>query len=643
MHLLKEDFPRRIYQTPRGGASHHNVAYNQESSMFVGRFEEDASFSELSGYTDCQVYQGPDKVSVYCWGTVYNLKELGCAECLNTAELFYGLYKKDGIRTFSKADGSFTFIIRIPDELLIGRDHHGTKHQVYYNATHYASSLMQLTKTEGFISEPYYKALTSFLSIGYIATPNSAFTNVHKLGAGELLIYRSGKFSVLPLFETNNIKPSFEIMDLEELSARYGELHIEAIQRRIKGKQKIGILLSGGYDSGCNLVALRQQYSGNIHSFSIGFKGDNWSELPLAKCMSDTFKTIHNIYEIDGSEISALPEIVRFLGDPFIEGGLLVNYAAMKLVGANKPDIVLGGDGSDQYFGTSGREQALHYLIRKYGIKPFVQLTNSILSQSTFEKDSTFYRLKRQTDKILRILDGDLFGFSNCRLSEMLQNPDFLPTTKKEKIAFSSFEQLYTTHVYQTDIEKTINQVILFKASKLAALFGNEIAFPYMDLTLYDFLQRLPVEYKFRSTNLREMAKGNATAKFLLKYHYKPMLPQEITTKKKQGGFVPMPLFFADKKQRDGIAEYILSSNICTNFLKREKLEAFVKQYDLEAGNSGSWFWYRQNKAIQYFSLYALAIWWEIYIKGNETPNIDKRQSLFPSPLPHSEMLPRNK
>ena len=292
--------------------------------MFVGRFEEDVLFSNTREYTNCQFYHDNNNISLYFWGTVYNLKELGFRECLNFAELFYGLYINLGIKGFSRVDGSFTFIISKPDEVIIGRDHHGTNLQVYYNSTHYASSLMKLQKTEGFVSEPDYKALSLFLSIGYIATPNSAFSNVNKLGAGELLMYKSGRFSTISMFETKDIKPSFEKMDLEELSAQYGKLHVEAIQRRIAGKQKIGILLSGGYDSGRNLVALREQYSGDIYSFSIGFKGYDWSELPLAKCMSATFQTIHKEYEIDGSEIDALPEIIKSLGDPFVEGGLMV-------------------------------------------------------------------------------------------------------------------------------------------------------------------------------------------------------------------------------------------------------------------------------------------------------------------------------
>jgi len=295
----------------------------------------------------------------------------------------------------------------------------------------------------------------------------------------------------------------------------------------------------------------------------------------------------------------------------------------MKLVGENRPDVILGGDGSDQYFGTGGREQALYFFIRKFGIRPFVQLMNSSLNRPLFDKDSIYYWLNFHIEKIIRIMDGDFFGFPKFRLSEMLQNSDFLPVGNKEKIDYKCFEQLYMAHTYQTDIEKAINQVILFKASKVAAMFGNEITFPYLDTELYNFLQGLPVEYKCRYRSLTDMAKGNLTTKFLLRYHYKPKLPDEILCKKKQGGFAPMPLFFADKKQRDGIAEYILSSDICSNFLKRDKLEAFVKQYDKDADNSGSWFWYSQNKAIQYFNLYTLALWWEIFMNV-EKPYLKK-------------------
>lgn len=298
-------------------------------------------------------------------GELYNKKELGYGS-IDDAETFFTLYDLKGIQGLSSLDGAFTCVMKTPDSVLIVRDRHGLADQVYYTDKYFASSLSLLTLTKGFEATPDYQALSSFLSIGYIATPCSAFSSVRKLGAGEVLTYKDGHMESGPLFPTDAIIPvSSEEKTLEAYAEEYAALHIGAIRKRIGESSNVGILLSGGYDSGCNLAALRSFYNGDIRSYSIGFKGDNWTELPLARCMSETFRTIHTEYEMDGSEIKALPALVEQLGDPFVEGGLMVNYAVMRLIGKEKPDVILGGDGNDQYFGTSGREVALHYLISR--------------------------------------------------------------------------------------------------------------------------------------------------------------------------------------------------------------------------------------------------------------------------------------
>jgi asparagine synthase (glutamine-hydrolysing) len=579
-------------------------------TFFQGNFDSLENIKQFGSTT----FNGNDGVNVWFWGKIYNMDVLNYPNCTDVASFLHDCYTKQDLLSFNKLDGSFTFIISTPKELVIGRDHHGTNLPVYYSATAFASSLLLLTETKGFDRKPDFEALGTFLNSGYIPTPRTAFLNVQKLGAGMLLTFQKGKTSLLNLFETRNIQPVLKTASLEELSEEYGRLHMEAIQRRIKNKENVGILLSGGYDSGSNLSAIRQIYNGVIHSFSIGFKGNIWTELPLARCMSDTFQTIHSEYEIDGTEISALPEIVRFLGDPFVEGGLMVNYTVMKMVSENRPDIILGGDGSDQYFGTSGREIAIHHLLAKSGMMPVAKLLHTVINRKAFDNNNHLYRVNFQLDKIIGVMNGDFFGLPNFRLHEMLMESSKTPTNNIQQIAASTFEHLYTRHLYETDIEKTINQVILFKASRMAEMFDNSITFPFMDHTLYEFLQQLPVNLKYHTKSLKEAARGNATTKFLLKHHFKPLLPTEITSKKKQGGFAPMPLFFADKKRRDRIAEYILASGIISNFLKREKVEQFIQQYDIEANDKTAWFWYRQNRAIQYFNLYTLAIWWEIFM-----------------------------
>lgn len=597
--------------------------------MFIGKFDSSLPLPEVFHKaenedicSDEQFSQYKDKeLTIYFLGVLYNkdLLEFNLTE--NEAEIIARLYKKGEYAVFSQLDGSFTIVLcRVDGTKMIVRDHHGTHSSIYYNDKYFASSLSLLQDTPDFSGIINYPSLSTFLHIGYIPTPFSAFKDVKKQTAGSMLVVNGKHQQEINLFNADDILPiQHTTKSLDELSGEYGQLHRAAIGRRIKGNKHVGILLSGGYDSGGNLAALRSIYDGKISSYSIGFKGDNWSELPLARCMSETFHTIHHEYEIDGSEITALPEIVRYLGEPFVEGGLMVNYAVMRMIGEVKPSIILGGDGSDQYFGTSGREVAMHYLMTKYGLRPFLKSLYVLLNRNSFEKNTQPYRVRFHVDKIANILEGDLFGFPNFLLKQLLQEQEYMPIKIPLVTSLQSFEHLYTQHLYKSDIEKIINQVILFKASRMASMFGNHLSFPYMDNALYQFLMRLPVKYKCRGNSAIDIAKGHCTTKFLLKYHYKPQLPNAITSKKKQGGFAPMPLFFKDNSQRSRIAEFILSSSIVDNYLKRQMVEKFIYSYDKEINKSGNWFWYQQNKAIQYFNLLTLAIWWEEFVNRKST------------------------
>lgn len=556
---------------------------------------------------------------VFFSGDICNTDKFQVDPTASYAQVIAYLYERMGVSLFGEIDGSFIAVVKTVDKLIVARDHHGTGGQLYYSQRCFATTLSLVLKMSKEKHQVNSHALAHFLSVGYIPTGSSSFKGISKLAAGHALVFEKGRLTCVNLFDTSSFLPSNNSADMDTLSSQYGELHLNAIKRRIRSSNNVGILLSGGYDSGCNLAGLRKVYQGDIHSYSIGFKGDNWSELPLAKCMSETFGSIHHEYEIDGSEINALPDIVRELGDPFVEGGLMVNYVVMRMIGDNKPDVILGGDGSDQYFGTSGREVALHYLAAKFGLKPFMKLGQEILSRPRFETNSAPYRIRFHLNKILNILQGDLFGFEPFLLSRLINDRSAINGFDLIKPDLRSFEHLYTQHAYKSDLEKIINQVILFKASRMADMFGNPITFPYMDLDLYHFLQRLPVSLKCRGENVWQIAKGNATAKFLLKYHYKPMLPEVITSKKKQGGFAPMPIFFADKNQRGRLSDFIMSSSVTDGFLNRCEVESFLKRYDCEANEQGNWFWYKQNKAIQFFNLLNLAIWWEQFVNSNDS------------------------
>lgn len=593
---------------------------------------------------------------LFFYGKLYNRDSLQESPEETNARIAASLYLNDNDFGFSRLDGSFTIVYYTPDRCGIVRDLHGTHYPIYALQEGYFSSSWQYLEERHLTDGRYFDPVTlsAFLQHGLLKKGRFGISDIHILEAGKQfhilneasylkyqnrkgVFYQGVRISAEGLEEyapdyyrvmKNDLnvlrcdyifpKPvvqkisSSKAPGIEACSRRYGELHTQAIRRRIGDSKRVGILLSGGYDSGANLAALRSIYDGRIDSYSVGFKGDRWTELPMARLMSETFGTRHHEYEIDGTEINSLPDIVRFLGAPFVEGGLMVNYCAMRMIGDDKPEVILGGDGSDQYFGTAGREVALHFLLSRTGLKPLARCANHLLNLSFFDTGGKLSRVNFHLDRILHLLDGERFGFSDNAVRKLLQNPnEFFVPEKGPRPNTRSFDHLYTQHALASDVDTVINRVILYKASRMAQMFGNNLTFPFMDLDLYRFLQELPVSLKCKGDSVWKIARGQCISKYLLKYHYKPLLPEPITSKRKQGGFAPMPLFFRDPAQRARLKEFILSSTIYDDYLRRDSVEKFLTDYDLEAPQENSWFWHRQNKALQYFNLLTLVTWWE--------------------------------
>lgn len=562
---------------------------------------------------------------LFFFGTLYNRDALDAAPGDSNARIAAGAFLSGSDAGLARLDGSFTIVYYSEARCGVVRDFHGTHELIYFTPDgHFATSWQLLReKAVGAGAGCNPVVLSQLLQRGFRRGNDSVWAGIRSLPAGHQLCSVADACSLRPL---GNLFCLHEPVagaaetdeDVESYSRRYGELHARAIRRRIGDSRKVGILLSGGYDSGSNLAALRQVYDGPIDSYSVGFKGDAWTELPVARLMSRTFGTRHHEYEIDGTEIEALPEIVRFLGEPFVEGGLMVNYCAMRMLGDDKPEVILGGDGSDQYFGTSGREVALRYLAARAGLCPLLSGASSLLSSELFDTGGKLSRVRFHLDKILHVLEVDSFGFSDSALRALLRNPqDFAPALPP-RADTRSFARLYTQHALESDLSVVIHRVILFKASRMARMFGNNLVFPFMDLELFRFLRELPVGLKCKGGSVLDIARGRCVSKYLLKHCYKPLLPEAVTSKKKQGGFAPMPLFFSDGARRARLREFILSSGILDSYLRRDAVGKFLADYDRDLHRAGSWFWYRQNKALRYFSLLSLAVWWEEFVEGKE-------------------------
>lgn len=577
-------------------------------------------FSALSSFNCIQ----NEDTKIYVKGKIYNL----------TLEDLIEAYNEKSFSVFNEIDGDFLIIIIEKNCVHFVRDRHGVGAQLFYSDNYFSTDLKEFTTIDGFECKPDFEALLTFISIGYIPSPMTSLEGVSKLNAGFILTYCNSKITTRDLFDYKAYmnKAGTTKLSLDEAILKYEELHKKAISDRIASADKVGLLLSGGYDSGGNISALRDVYKGDVVTFSIGFKDNPWTELPLAKILSERYKSKHFEYEIDGSEIMQLPQILSATGDPFQEGGLLVNFTAMQLVkkSGENPDVILGGDGNDQHFGTSGKELAMHWKLKSKSLQPFQKLFDFAGDKiSVFDKDNIYFRSEFHNRKILHIQQSDTFGFtlSNLnRINKVGVKLDKLNYLKDAPSKYANFNDFFYNRNYNIDIKQVINEVILFKSSRMSELFGNVISFPYMSTDLYHFLNEMPVSYKFKG-ELDELSAGKGVSKFLHKSYLKPKLPTEITDRKKQGGFAPLPIFLKNDKQREAIFGFIRNSDMVKVMFKQNEIEKLLNHYNEIVNTKSYWFWFQQVKANQIINLFTLSVWWEMFI--NKKTNINSVYELM--------------
>lgn len=595
----------------------------------IGCFDPAKKFSLTEGLNNYETHSGIffnnlqfktiEDSLIFFNGIIYNeeeLKKMFNFEIESQADLVYHLYKKNGISSFRIINGKATIMIKNAEQTIVFRDHHGEAIPFFHSNDYFSDSIDGLKKIDKIKWKPNLVSISTFLKIGFIPAPLTAFEGIFKVPAGTVLIYSKSGFKSINLFDFEDFKSETIQISMEDAVQEYDRLLKASIQKRIKHFEPVGALLSGGYDSGGNIAALREVFSGKIKTYSIGFKDNPFSELPYAKLMAETFEAEHHEYQMDGSEIEQLPFVIKAFGEPFSESGFMLNNAAMNLIQNENLPVVIGGDGNDQLFGTTGKEMAIHFKLRKMGLNPIQKLVSTMADNSFFEKDSKFFKLRFHNEKILNVMRPDNFGFNNHTMKSMFNFGRISdhPYIMDIPTHFTSYSNLHDQHNFYLDIRHSINEVILNKASRLAAAYGNNLAFTYVDLDIYDFIRKLPLEIRLKGT-IDELAKGKGVTKYLHKVHTKPKLPADVTSRKKQGGFSPLAIFLSEENLRKKIYNYIEKSEFSRQYINMNELKNFFDSYEQNSKSGGYWFWYRQLRSNQMFNLLISCLWWDIYIK----------------------------
>jgi asparagine synthetase B (glutamine-hydrolysing) len=317
-------------------------------------------------------------------------------------------------------------------------------------------------------------------------------------------------------------------IEFNQAMTKTEQLLVSAIENSCNGKEKIGILLSGGLDSSLLCAIVRHLYPNKmIYTYSSGFVGDD--EFEYSHRVSSMFNTIPKELVLCRDD---------FIGEDSLLQRLILQKAAPlhpneialakieKFAAEDKCDIVLCGEGADDIFGGYGQ------LLRMYLNYSDVRLTEYFL-------DNYRYFTKEEQKKLI----NEEYLVDDVSLVENVFNDPCGPTDIKDKI-FYFIQRIHTPGL-------VIRGVNAFKYNRLP------FAFPYLNRDLVDFVNSLPFDYKVhwkspdaeikaKTMYFREVSENLDIPKYILKCIAEKYLPREIIYRTKKGFPVPFNEWFFD-------------------------------------------------------------------------------------------------
>src|SRR6266404_4378687 len=214
-------------------------------------------------------------------GEIYNFKELRADlenrghrfRTKSDTEVIVHGYKEWGTDVLNHLNGMFGLAIwDVKEErLVVARDAMGIK-LIYYRIADgqltFGSEIRAILAVEDSKPDVNPVALNLFLRFRYTPSPLTIFEGIRKLAPGTMLVFEQEKYRVERWYNYTPIPFSTPKED-KDATHELLELYRGAVRRHLLSDVPVGILLSGGLDSGL-LLALMNEQGGPWPAYTIG-------------------------------------------------------------------------------------------------------------------------------------------------------------------------------------------------------------------------------------------------------------------------------------------------------------------------------------------------------------------------------------
>jgi asparagine synthase (glutamine-hydrolysing) len=484
------------------------------------------------------------KVWVVFNGEIYNFQELRSelqsrghrfrTNC-DTEVIVHG-YKEYGTELFQRLNGMFGLAIWDDRRrrLVVARDAMGIK-LVYYRLASgkltFASEIRAILTADDVSPEIDPVSLSLFLRYRYTPSPLTIYRGIRKLAPGSMLVVENGKCAESRWYDYTPT-PFANPKENAEAEQELFDLYQAAVERHLISDVPVGILLSGGVDSGL-LLALMNRYGRGWPAYTIGY-GDTFADDELADA-ADTAALLgarHIPIKLDREEFEdALPKIVEALEEPVTSSSIVPMYFVCRRA-REDVKVALIGQGPDEVFGGYKRHLGVHYGAWWRGMPaPIRELVGSAIKR--LPRNETLKRGVNALDVEDRLLRYQkVFCLAPANQIDSLFRPEFSNARLSDR-AIDAWHDLVPQMAHTDELggfqllelRSSLPDELLMYADKLSMAHGLEVRVPYLDRTVVEFAQRLTAGFKVR----------NGKGKWLHRRVCERVLDPRILKRKKRG------------------------------------------------------------------------------------------------------------
>lgn len=526
------------------------------------------------------------------------------------AEVIAKLYRIYGNDFVLKLNGNFAIAIwdTKKQELSLFRDRFGVV-PLYWgqvnNTFIFSSEIKAIIAHSQFSVDINYDALNEYFTFQNLFRYHTIFKNVNMMPAATIrsISNKKPQLSQYTYWDYDFTNRDLNMTE-EEAKEETKRLLKQAVGRQLIDDENIGIMLSGGMDSG-SILAMASEERKRLSTFTIGFHMDsvegfeaNYDERAAAELMANYFKTAHYEQIINSGDMNwVMPKIIYHLEDLRV-GMCYANYYVANLA-SKFVDIVLNGSGGDELFGgygwryfrifdSTGREN----FIKKY-YEFWQRLVNDTEKRSLFTKNTWDKVEHKDTFEIFRRV--------------LTFNEDLKYNKPEDHIANAMYFEI-----------KTFLPALFIVENKLTAAHGLEERVCFMDNDLVNFAQKIPIRYKIKDIEKIVKLNENEVNKFkqyndydrgknVLKKAMKEIIPHEIIEREKQGFSSPDQSWYR-KENAKYIKDTLLNKNAAyRDIINQKYVEKILKEHDQGV-----------NYRLLIWSLLSFEWWCRIYLNNKK-------------------------